>query len=304
MLVTSLFADPVCKRLVRGIREHLGLGDPTDRSEVALNLQVASRDQVAACVRKQLNANADQYDDHTILNLVPLVLNWEDDFDLTDPTIPTPDDPEEAEFLHALADAIRSAIKAIAIPDLLINFFVEHITDRIIEGDLAQPRPLPALFRSSVNALPFADDTLLLAYVTRVGDIDRITDELRTKYHECFVPGERDRWPGRADRDTWILSRYMLLKDAMESEHPEDPCIPLQSGPTYDEPTLYDLLLNQFMESPYAGDFDHYDLDTPKGQKRAKGRLRKIVNDQRNLFRKQVKQAEMNARLRDPDSYQ
>ncbi len=175
-----------------------------------------------------------------------------------------------------LPDAVTPPIPQIAGPlidsgllDTFRDIAVDMLTDRVIEGELSLPQPLPSSFAHSILTFPLEGDTVIVALVTRFADIQEVIDDLRAKHAQLFVPGDRATHPHNADRDTWILIQYHNIKDAG----------------TTDDVTIYDQLLTRFEASRWKDDIAHDDLDTREGQTAAKDFLRNIIRNQRKRWR-------------------
>ena len=192
------------------------------------------------------------------------------------------------ELLHTLTNLIPQIVKTLQDNGLLDNFrnlFLNILTDRIIEGKLNLPRPLPSWFAHRILDFPFEGDRLIVAFVTRLTDIEQVIADLRAKYAQLFVSGERDTRPRNAKRNMWVLLQYIDIRDAdvhpAEAIHDELPNEPRFSK----HPTIYDELLMRFEASLWKDDIAHCDLDTPEGQTEAKNFLRNIIRQQRERFR-------------------
>ena len=194
--------------------------------------------------------------------------------------------PELPDALTPLIPQIAKLLIDSGLPDIFRDLAVDMLTDRVIEGELSLPRPLPSWFAHNVFDLPVEGDRLIVALVTRFADIEQVIDDLRAKHAQLFVPGDRATHPHNADRDSWIIIQYHNIKDARATDAdtfyddlPKDPGIS-------NRPTIYDQLLIRFEGSPWENDLAPYDLATREGQTAAKAFLRNIVRTQRQRFQR------------------
>lgn len=136
---------------------------------------------------------------------------------------------------------------------------VNWITDYAIEGDYIQIKPMPFLFEQDVIEIPFLEDKLVVALVSRFADVEDVVDRLRTARRRAFAKRKSNADPENIERNTWAWIEYQRIQA------------------TFPRRTHYRQLLLSFGASRWAYQLDEYDLDTYEDQQRAYAWLRGVV---------------------------
>ncbi|GEM_PF-5415997 len=279
-IANDMLRQPQVQAIVETVRAEFELEPPSEEDEIEQNLQI-DREPVRRRVY-ELATTTDWRGDVEVLNVV-----FRPD-DCADAMASAIDQgarsrrvyqPGAAQLraqlirddraLKSLIDALRDAYLSTAFSAGVVDLVVDYITDRVIDGDFALPRPLPSWFAHAVFPLSLAGIPLVCAVIGPFADIDQVTDDLREEYHACFVPGERERISPEAERNVWLLQQYHTLRDeeALAGE------------------TAVDRLLLAYEAGPYRQHLDRYDLDTEEGQTAAKAHIRDILRKERDRAR-------------------
>lgn len=267
----AILTHPDSQRLTEDAREHFGIADPVTRRDAAWNRKHAPRPELCEYLDAKLAHLAEHCSDEDMLALLQIAFHPDMLLALPDPP------PEEAIPLPPQMDAMLAhAFRNSGFPDAYRQLFVNLFADRVTDGDLIPFRPFTTAMGHAVFEFPTGDDVMVCLVATRATDVKFALKEFRQRWRNRFVIGNRDRQPHDPERDFWMVWQYFTIRD----------------DDSFTDQTLYDELLNRFLESPYAADLSRYDLDSADGQRKAKGWLRQIVYRQAADFRKIIEHIE------------
>ncbi len=281
-MAAFLLRDELAQHLIDLLRDEFDLTDPLTREELQAN-HAPQRSEVRARI-VEIATETVWTGWLTFLNYILRPDEFAEDF------LPADEDTGEAitpEQTQAIGVAIRAIPKAFVeqgFQALFADLFIDLFTDYAIHGDLVPPRPLPEYFSYTVFDLPLAEDTFLIAAVTRSADIDHACKLLKDKYRELYVPGERDRSPANPTRDAWVLREYHTIKEGLADkqasiEYMAD-ILDVEDEDAM-ERTALDELLALFAETEWHADLSGHDLTSKAGRRAAKNFLKQIVHRER-----------------------
>jgi hypothetical protein len=245
--------------LLGRLRHEFHMAAPLDRTCLALNRRQP---------RDQILQRAEQ---------MCLETEWEGDLlwlnEVFHPELATAPDPEDEPLQEDLTDFEREIYTAWdAVFDKIVREryaapiryqFVNWLTDYAIEGDFLQPKPMPLLFDDEPFTVPFFEDQILVALISRLSDFEAVVEKLRARHRELFIPRTRHRHPDNIERGVWTLTEYNRIRD--DPDRPKDR-------------TIYRELVLSFQASQWGHQLSKYDLDTFDGHQHANQFLRTIVS--------------------------
>jgi len=272
LLMLLLADEHVCRDIIERVRDEFHMAAPADKACVALNRGPeehfpARRDKVLARVEKLCGQTT-----------------WTGDFagfgvmfhpeEAVEEATPTSEDlaalpPFSRALAEVFFDMLPTAMQQIGYGSIKYRI-VHWLADYAIHGDYTEIKPMPIIFDSDLIELPFCEDKLVVALVSRFSDIEKVVDKLRVRRRQAFVKRSSNGDPENIERNTWLWIEYERIKS---------------SSPRLGRTKR---LLDSFRASRWGYQFDGYDFDNYEDQRRADDRLRKWISRARNFARNNI----------------